>query len=86
MKLLMKRRTSEEDEEDADVELGCEVVSGSAGFDINDEEADPDKLLEEFMLSEEESSIERRTPEAPMSVKGERLTGRTATCTTAISR
>ena len=64
-----------EDEDDADVEMGYEVVSGSAGFDINDEEVDPDKLIEDFMLSGEESSVERMTPEAPMSVKGDRLTG-----------
>ena len=66
-----------EDEEDRDgIELGCEVVSGNAGFGTNDEAADPDKLLEKFMLSKNKSTVKRMTPEAPMSVKGDRLTGK----------
>lgn len=73
----LDEETSPGDEEDCDgIELGCEVVSGNAGFDTNDEAADPDKLLDEFMLSSEGSIAKRMTPEAPMSIKGDRLTGK----------
>lgn len=37
--------------------------------------ADPDRLMEEFFFDEEESLIDIITPEAPLSVKGDRLTG-----------